>query len=138
MHKRTGTLWEGRYKAAMIDSERYFLHCQRYVELNPVRAGLAGSPAEYRWSSHRCYALGVSNPLVTPHAIFQSLAPEGPARREAYLALFREQLDPGVIDRIREATNKGWPLGSDAFRAPKRGRPSGGDENFAARPEMLI
>src|SRR5438309_11554639 len=71
IHARTGTLWEGRYKAAMIDTERYFLICQRYIELNPVRAGMVTAPADYPWSSHRHYAYGTNNALVTPHLLVQ-------------------------------------------------------------------
>lgn len=116
-HARTGTLWEGRYKAAMIDSERYFVTCQRYVELNPVRAGLITDPAQYRWSSYRHYAFGASNPLVTPHELILRLAIDDTARRQAYCALFEQPLDPRVIDEIRLATNKGRVLGSEAFTA---------------------
>ena len=153
-HSRTGTLWEGRYKAAMIDSEQYLLVCQRYIELNPVRAGLVTGPADYRWTSYRHYAHGIRNPLVTAHELVQRLALNDDERRDAYRDLFREPLAQGVIDRIREATNKGWPLGGEAFvgrveallgrpaRAPKRGRPDGGrqlaDVNVSASPEMLI
>jgi len=135
VHGRTGTLWEGRYKAAMIDTERYFLTCQRYIELNPVRASLVKNPADFRWSSHRHYVHGASNPLVTPHSIMQRLANDDTARREAYLDLFKEPIEPAVIDLIRSRTNKGWPIGSEDFlqqieavlgrgaRPPKRGRP---------------
>jgi putative transposase len=116
-HARTGTLWEGRYKAAMIDSERYFVACQRYVELNPVRAGLITDPAQYRWSSYRHYALGAANPLVTAHELIVRLAIDDTMRREAYCALFAQPLDAGLIDEIRVATNKGRVLGSEAFIA---------------------
>jgi putative transposase len=149
-HGRTGTLWEGRYKAAMVDTERYFLVCQRYVELNPVRAGLAADPADYRWSSHRHYGLGASNPLLTPHEVMQRLAHDAVARRDAYLALFREALDRSVVDRIRSFTNRGWAIGSEDFvrrvqaalgrvaAPPKRGRPAKRPQECAARAEMLI
>jgi putative transposase len=134
VHRRTGTLWEGRYKAAMVDSERYLFTCQRYIELNPVRAELVDHPAEYRWSSHRHYALGANNPLLTPHSLLTSLALDDTGRREAYADLFREPLDPQVINYIRTATNKGCVIGREDFirqveatlgRAsmPKRGRP---------------
>ena len=152
-YKRTGTLWEGRYKAAMIDSERYFLTCQRYVELNPARAALVENAADYAWSSHRHYAFGVRNPLVTPHEIFRSLAAGEADRRAAYVSLFAQPMSAQDIERIREATNKGWPLGSEEFvkrietalgrpaRPAKRGRRSGGLEHSAGLadcPEMLI
>jgi len=135
LYGRTGTLWEGRYKACLIDTERYFLTCQRYIELNPVRARLTSNPADFRWSSHRHYVHGFANAVVTPHAIMRQLATDDAARREAYLALFKQPLDPAVIELIRSSTNKGWPLGSEPFirqveaalgraaRPPKRGRP---------------
>jgi putative transposase len=152
-YKRTGTLWEGRFKAVMIDSERYFLTCQRYVELNPVRATLVSKPSDYTWSSHRHNAVGVRNALVTPHEIFTSLAQDDAARRTAYVALFAQPMPVEEIERIREATNKGWPLGSESFvkqvesalgrpaRPPKRGRKPGNSEesaDLADRPGMLI
>ena len=153
LHKRTGTLWEGRYKAAMIDSERYFLTCQRYVEQNPLRADLVKDAADYTWSSYRSSAFGVRNPLVTPHEVFMALGRDDDARRAAYGALFAEPIPPREIDRIREATNKGWPIGSEAFvrriesalrrpaRPQKRGRKSAGAEQSAELsdcPELLI
>ena len=152
VHKRSGTLWEGRYKAAMIDSEEYLIVCQRYIELNPVRAQLSAGPADYRWSSYRHYAHGVRNALVTPHELVQRLALNDEESREAYRDLFREPLAQALIDRIRQATNKGWPLGGEAFvgrveallgrpaRPPKRGRPDGGRQaaDLSKSPEMLI
>ena len=151
VHGRSGTLWEGRYKAALIDSERYLLTCHRYVELNPVRAGLVRDPAEFRWSSHRHYALGANNPLLTRHEIFERLANDDLLRRAAYLELFKVPLEPAVIDLIRASTNKGWALGSEEFiqrveavlgravRPPKRGRPAKPVETTEAQwGEMLI
>jgi putative transposase len=140
-HKRTGTLWEGRYKAAMIDSERYFLTCQRYVEQNPLRAELVRNAADYAWSSYRHSAFGIRNPLVTPHEIFTALGRDDDERRAAYAALFAEPLPAREIEKIREATNKGWPLGSETFvsriesalgrvaRPQKRGRKSAGRDS---------
>jgi putative transposase len=152
-YKRTGTLWEGRYKAAMIDSERYFLTCQRYVEQNPVRAELVANAADYSWSSHRHCAFGVRNALVTRHEIFAALGRDDDERRAAYNALFAEPIPPRDIHRIREATNKGWPLGSESFvrrieaalgrpaRPQKRGRKRADSEqsaDLADCPELLI
>ncbi len=134
-HERTGTLWEGRYKSSLVDSERYLLTLHRYIEMNPVRARLVNTPLNFRWSSHRHYALGADDPLITRHAIFDRLAADEPERRQGFLALFQEQLDGETIGRIRRAAQKGWALGSDAFldeietmlgrsaRPPKRGRP---------------
>ncbi|HET7672741.1 MAG TPA: transposase [Burkholderiales bacterium] len=152
VYKRTGTLWEGRYKAAMIDSERYLLVCQRYIELNPVRAGLVSAPADYRWTSYRHHAHGITDALVTAHELVERLGLDDDARREAYRDLFRDPMEHAVIERIREATNRGWPLGGEDFlsrveaklgrsvRPPKRGRPDGGQDlaSVSARPEMLI
>ena len=70
-YRRSGTLWEGRFKSALIDSERYLLTCSRYIELNPVRAGMVRVPEEYRWSSYHCNALGKLNPLIKPHHLYQ-------------------------------------------------------------------
>jgi putative transposase len=115
-HGRTGTLWEGRYRATLIDSERYLLTCYRYIELNPVRAGLASHPGEYRWSSHAANAFGTPDPLVSPHARYLELAGNPSARRAAYQALFLSAIDRATLDAIRSATNKQWALGSEAFR----------------------
>lgn len=134
-HRRTGTLWEGRYKSNLVDSETYLLTCHRYIELNPVRAGLVDDPLQYRWSSHRHYACGVHNPLITRHAVFERLAEDEAARRGAFVALFQAALDVQTLERIRMTVKQGWALGSEDFlnqvettlgrsaRAPKRGRP---------------
>lgn len=152
-YKRSGTLWEGRYKAAMIDSERYFLTCQRYVEQNPLRAALVTNAADYAWSSYRNSAFGIRNPLVTQHEIFIALGREEDERRAAYAALFAEPIPAREIEKIREATNKGWPLGSENFvnrietalgrpaRPQKRGPKAAGkgqSADFADCPELLI
>jgi putative transposase len=147
-HGRTGTLWEGRYRSCLIDSERYLLACHRYVELNPVRAGMVDLPAAYRWSSHRHYALGVTDPLLTHHFAFDGLANDAAGRRSAFTALFREGIDGQLLERLRMTVNQGWALGSDAFldqaehalgrsvRPPKRGRPVA--RNEGPETEMLI
>lgn len=113
--ERSGTLWEARYRAAAIDSDRYFFTCSRYIELNPVRAGMVGHPAEYAWSSFKANVCGTPDPLVSPHELYLSLGATGQARREAYQALFAEALDAVDLDRLREATLGGWPVGSDHF-----------------------
>jgi putative transposase len=115
-YDRTGTLWEGRYKAVVIDSERYLFACHRYIELNPVRAGMTVHPGHYRWSSHRANALGYSDVLLTPHDAYQALGSDPRSRQAAYCALFAECIDVKTLDEIRAATNKGWALGSDQFR----------------------
>ena len=80
-HERTGGLWEGRYRSAMLDDERYWLNCLRYVELNPVRAGLVDRPEGYRWSSYRTHALGVADALLTAHPLYLGLGGT-PAERQ--------------------------------------------------------
>ena len=126
--RRTGTLWEGRYRAAPIDSERYLLACCRYIELNPVRARLARRPQDYRWSSYRALALGQADALVTPHALHQALGATQAARHDAYRALFREVLDEDLVEALRAATQGGWALGAGRRTLPAqdraRGRPA--------------
>lgn len=115
-YRRTGTLWEGRYKAALLDTNRYLLTCYRYIEMNPVRAGMVVEPDDYRWSSYRCNALGEADGLVAPHAVYLQLGASAGEPYRAYRALFEEGLEPVAIKAIREATNKDWVLGNDRFR----------------------
>ncbi len=115
-YKRTGTLWEGRYKATLIDSEHYLLTCMRYIELNPVRAAMVDHPGDYPWSSYPCNAQGNDNPLVTSHSIYHRLARSASARQSSYRQLFRGHLAMEDVDAIREATNKAWVLGNDRFQ----------------------
>ncbi len=115
-YARTGTLWEGRYKATLIDSERYLLTCMRYIELNPVRAGMVSHPGDYPWSSYQYNARGDENSLVTPHSLYRRLGRHTDARQSAYRQLFRSQLAKADVDAIREATNKAWVLGNNRFR----------------------
>ena len=113
--ERTGTLWEGRYRAAPIDSEAYFLACCRYIELNPVRAGMVAHPRDYRWSSWRAHAMGAGDPLVTRHPIYEALGRSAAERQREYRALFRPALDPAFVEALRAATNGGWAFGGEAF-----------------------
>jgi putative transposase len=112
---RTGTLWDSRYKSSLIDSEHYLLSCQRYIEMNPVRAGMVDDPAHYRWSSYRCNALGQPEPLVTPHAIYTAFGGDASTRGERYRALFRTQSDHDPIGDIRLALQQSQPLGNSRF-----------------------
>lgn len=113
IYARTGTLWEGRYRATVIDTERYLFTCHRYIELNPVRAGLSMSPWDYPWSSHAANALGVSDELVTPHALYLGLGSSHTSRQASYRHLFRGAIDGQAFDAIRDATNKAWILGDE-------------------------
>ena len=114
-YRRSGTLWEGRFRSCLTQDDTYLLACQRYIELNPVRAGMVNHPAEYRWSSYRANAQGESNRLVQPHALYQALGATAPERQSAYRELFRYQLDPGIVDQIRKATNGNYASGNDRF-----------------------
>ncbi|ORU90367.1 MAG: transposase [Cycloclasticus sp. symbiont of Poecilosclerida sp. M] len=115
-YQRTGTLWEGRYKATLIDSEHYALGCYRYIELNPVRADMVEHPSEYPWSSYRFNALGKLNELVVPHDLYKRLGKNGSDRREAYRELFTVDVPRKTVEEIREATNKSWVLGNEYFK----------------------
>jgi len=138
-YKRTGTLWEGRYKATLIDSEHYALICYRYIEMNPVRADMVAHPAEYPWSSYRFNALGEKNPLVIHHPLYITLGSTKRMRQECYQRLFNTELKVNTLEVIRESTNKAWVLGSDYFKekiADKINRPvapqsKGGDRKSA-------
>lgn len=115
-HGRTGTLWEGRFRSCVAESARYVLACYRYIELNPVRAGMVDHPARYRWSSHASNIGLRKDPLISPHPEFAALGSEGNARHEAYGGLFDQALEASTLDAIREATNGGYPLGSEVFK----------------------
>jgi putative transposase len=118
-YARTGGLWEGRYKASKITNDAYFLACHRYIDLNPVRARMVQRPGDYTWSSHRCYAHGEANSLVTPHAAILQLGTEAIDRRQAYAALFDSPLDDDTLETIRSCTRSGRAVGDK----PRRGRP---------------
>ena len=115
-YQRTGTLWEGRYRAAPIDSEAYFLACCRYIELNPVRAGMVSRPGDYRWSSYRAHAEGAADPLVAGHELYDQLGATAALRQASYRALFDAAPDEGFVEDLRKATNGGWALGGESFK----------------------
>ena len=117
VYRRTGTLWEGRYRAAPIESGTHLLSCYRYIELNPVRARMVVAAGDYPWSSHRANANGVEDPLVTPHALYLALGDDGEARRAAYRETFPQGLEPSTLEMIRKATHGGWAIGSERFKA---------------------
>ena len=113
---RSGTLWEGRHKGSIISSEAYLLACSRYIELNPVRAGMVTTPEDYRWSSYGANAGGESCPLLSYHAMYKALGDSPESRQRAYRELFRAAPGPGQLDAIRSAVQTGTPLGNDRFR----------------------
>ncbi len=115
-YRRSGTLWEGRFKSSLVQSEAYLLQCQRYIELNPVRAGMVSEPAQYVWSSYQCHALGKVIKMSTPHEEYLALGDSGSARQSVYRDLFRTHVDGELIKDIRMAVNKGLALGDERFK----------------------
>jgi putative transposase len=114
-YKRTGSLWEGRYKSSLVQEDDYLLTCVRYIELNPVRANMVQDPGQYRWSSNRHNGLGQADRRITPHPIYLALGQDGSSRQAAYRGLFRSQLDEEALADIRRALAQGQPLGRDRF-----------------------
>ena len=116
-HRRTGTLWEGRYKASLVDSETYVLRCHRYIDLNPVRARMTDDPTTYLWSSCSSHCDQHPSAILTPHPAFVALGPEPDARAEAYRQLLREALPDEDLAAIRSYLQQQRALGRDNFRA---------------------
>src|SRR3989344_709001 len=115
-YRRSGTLWEGRYKASLVESETYLLACQRYIELNPVRAGMVAIPGDYRWSSYAGNAFGKADGYLTPHPEFLRLDADPEQRRHVYRELFRHHMENDLLHTIREALNQELVLGSERFK----------------------
>lgn len=115
-YRRSGTLWEGRFRSCLIGEEAYLFACSRYIELNPVRAKMVADPADWRWSSYRANALGQPDGSITPHPLFEALGATVRERHAAYRELFRDHLAPTLIDQIRSSTNGGFVLGSGEFQ----------------------
>jgi putative transposase len=115
-YRRSGTLWEGRFRSCLTRESGYVLACHRYIELNPVRAGMTDHPGAYRWSSYRGNAQGERDVVLAPHPLYTALGSADGVRCRAYRELFRQHLDPGLVDAIREATNGNFALGSERFR----------------------
>jgi len=116
-HGRTGTLWEGRYRATVIETERYLLACMAYIDLNPVRAGMVARALDWPWSSHAHYLGQRSDRLVTPHALYWSLGNTPFAREAAYAALVQAGISSAEQAALTEATLRGWALGDADFVA---------------------
>ncbi len=115
-YQRTGTLWEGRYKASLIDSGRYLLTCCRYIELNPVRAEMVKHPVDYRWSSYAWHAHGKDDPVVQDHHEYLRLADNTSDRQRAYRELFRSQLGREAVQEIRDSLNQCRVYGGERFK----------------------
>lgn len=115
-YHRTGTLWEGRYKSILVDTDAYFFTVTTYIEMNPVRARMVTNPKDYAWSSYAANALGEQDALVTPHASHLNLDCDPEGRQQRYRQLFSHEPQPHLVDGLRNATNKGWAFGSKAFK----------------------
>ena len=116
-HERTGTLWEGRFRSCIAESARYVLACYRYVELNPVRAGMVNHPGDYLWSSYAVNSGARSDPFLSQHPEFAALASDEAKRHATYRALVSSELEEPLLEAIRDATNSGYPLASDTFKS---------------------
>ena len=112
----SGSIWEGRYKASLVQDEHYLLTCMRYIELNPVRADMVKSPSFYKWSSYRYNAQNKKNDIITPHPFYIALGKITGSRIKAYKALFSAHMDDECLNEIRAAWQTGTPLGNDTFR----------------------
>jgi len=135
-YQRGGSLWEGRYKSNLVDAEDYFLICMRYIEMNPVRAGMVDFPAEYRWSSYATNALGIDNAIVKPHFLYLALGNSTDTRTKTYQDLFAQAKPEKELELIRASLHSGTPLGRECFKSQieetlgrsvgygKRGRPT--------------
>ncbi len=117
VHGRTGTLWEGRYRSTLIQTDRYLLACMAYIDLNPLRAHMVAQPKDYAWSSHRHYTGQASDRLVTPHALYWALGNTPFAREAAYAELVQAGISADQQSALTDAALRGWALGDDVFKA---------------------
>ena len=115
-YNRTGTLWEGRYKSSLIQEEPYLLACMRYIELNPVRAGMVKTASDYQWSSYHFNAIGQEDELLTEHQLYLSLGIDESSRCQAYRGLFMVHMADNITGEIRAAWQTGTPLMNDRFK----------------------
>jgi putative transposase len=115
-YRRTGGLWEGRFRSCLVQSTNYLLTCYRYIELNPVRAGFVHRPQDYFWSSYRINSQSAAQGMITPHDEYLRLGATDTERKRAYADLFAMALDDAQLAEIRLSTNSGHALGDDGFR----------------------
>ena len=134
-YSRTGSLFQGRFKTSLIEAERYFMACSRFIESNPVRSQLVAEPREYRWSSYAHHAGIRPESVITDHRLYWALGNTPFQREAAYIELSRPALGQAEMATVEAAVLKGWPLGSEQFKSEiqhrakrqvlpaKRGRP---------------
>lgn len=115
--KRSGTLWEGRYKSTLIQSDRYLLACMAYIDLNPVRAALVAQAGDYPWSSYGHYSGQRIDKLITPHALVWELGNTPFAREAAYAELVQSGISPVKQAALTDSALRGWALGEPDFLA---------------------
>ena len=115
-YRRSGTLWEGRFRSCIAQEDNYLLYCQQYIELNPVRAEMVEHPADYRWSSYRANAQGESCKVLKPHFMYESLGQTDAKRQASYRELLRRDLEPSLVDEMRKAANGNFVLGDGRFK----------------------
>jgi putative transposase len=140
-YQRSGTLWEGRFRSCLVQEDIYLLEVYRYIEMNPVRAGVVTSPGNYRWSSYRVNALGHSSDLYTPHSSYLALGANDTERQAHYRQLVERYVDDELMAEIGAAAHKGLALGNGRFKEEielltggrvtpkKRGRPVGSKQS---------
>lgn len=116
LEKRSGSLWEGRFKSSIVSTSEYLQACCRYIELNPIRASVVVNPADHKWSSFNCLANGKSNPVVDQRPCYKSLGKNGPERQEAWKAYLFDTIDDYERKLIREALQCGQVTGGDKFQ----------------------
>jgi putative transposase len=115
-YRRSGTLWEGRFKSSLVESSEYLLQCYQYIELNPIRARIVKDPSDYHWSSYQCNGLGRQSKLLTPHNIYLALGKTQEERLTNYGSLFEDQLAEKILNDIRNSVNQGMVFGSEKFK----------------------
>lgn len=115
LEQRTGTLWEGRYKSSVVQTDRHLLACCRYIELNPLRAGMVAAPQDYPWSSYRTRLGYANSPILDLDPLYRALAADESERRERYSEFLREVVPEGEWQLIRTAVRRGGLTGNDAF-----------------------
>jgi putative transposase len=113
---RTGTLWEGRFKSSVVDTDSYLITLYRYIELNPVRAGMVSAPADYKWSSYRCNALGLGTTLRTEHPIYTALGRDETSRLIAYQVCFQNDLSSALVEEINWCSQRELVIGDGRFK----------------------
>jgi putative transposase len=131
-HGRTGTLWEGRFRSTVIDPDRYLLACMRYIELNPVRAGISPTPDDYRWSSSAHHIGKRIDPLISDHGVFWALGNTPFERQSAYQRLLDQPIPGEVLAELRQATNRGCALAN--FDESQSDESGGAGRRLVLRP----